>query len=136
MKNNKNINLNIARIPSTLNGPNASFFKYWLEIIKPMHHLTNKEIDVLAALLIKRLELSKSIIDVNVLDQILLGTEIRKEIRTELNLSPTHFHVILTKLKKAGIIEDHKINKKFIPNIDPKYNEYRLVLLFDFKDVK
>ena len=131
MKPSDNSNLNIARIPTSLSDKRRNFFRLWLELMKPMHKLTSKEIEVLAAFLQKRLELSKSIIDSNILDQTLLGTEIRKQIREELGLSATHFHVIVTKLKKAGLVRDGRINKRFIPNIDVDTDSYKLIFLFE-----
>lgn len=133
MKPSENSNLNIARIPTSFSDKRRNFFRIWLELMKPMHKLTSKEIEVLAAFLQKRLELSKSIVDSNVLDQILLGTEIRKQVREELGLTPTHFHVIVTKLKKAGIIVNNRINKRFIPNIRNDAEGYKLVFLFEFE---
>lgn len=136
MESLNNKNQNIARIPSTLNSPNANFYKYWLEFMRPMNKLTTKEVDVLAALLLKRFELSKSIIDSNVLDTILLGTEVKKQVREEMNLSANHFHVVISKLKRVGIIRDNKINKKFIPNVEHDATGYKLILLFDFSNGK
>ena len=133
MKPSDNSNLNIARIPTSWSDKRRNFFRIWLELMRPMHKLTSKEIEVLAAFLQKRLELSKSIIDNNILDQTLLGTEIRKQIREELNLSATHFHVIVTKLKKAGIIVNNRINKRYIPNIKGDTESYKLVFLFEFE---
>jgi len=132
MKLSDNGNLNIARVPTNLRDKRKNFFRIWLELMRPMHKLTSKEIEVLAAFLQKRLELSKSIIDSNLLDQTLLGTEIRKQIREELNLSATHFHVIVTKLKKAGIIVNNRIDKKYIPNLKGDATSYKLVFLFEF----
>lgn len=134
MKSLDNKNQNIARIPSKLSGPNANFYKYWLEFMRPMNKLTSKEIDVLAVLLLKRFELSKSIIDSNVLDTILLGAEVKRQIREDLKLSANHFHVVISKLKKVGIIRDNQINKKFVPNVEQDATGYKLTLLFDFSN--
>jgi hypothetical protein len=49
---------NVIRIPTTLKD---SFFKYWLEFLRPFHGLTNKEIELAAVIIQKRHELSKVI---------------------------------------------------------------------------
>lgn len=136
MKSLDNKNQNIAKIPSSLEGPNPNFYRNWLRFMRPMNKLTDKEIDVLAALLLKRFELSKSIIDSNVLDTILLGTEVKKQIREEVNLTANHFHVVIAKLKRVGIIQGNRLNKKFIPNVEHGATGYKLLLFFDFSNDK
>ena len=57
MKNRVN---NVIRIPASLEG---SFFKYWFLFLEPFHHLTAREIDVIACFVKQRFELSKVIKD-------------------------------------------------------------------------
>ena len=49
---------NVINIPTSLKG---KFFKYWFKFLLPFHGLTDREMDVAAAFLLKRHELSKVI---------------------------------------------------------------------------
>lgn len=131
---NINKNSNIAHIVTTLNNPNNNFFQHWLSFIRPLHKLSEKEIEALAAFLKARYELSKGITDDDLLDKVLMSNETKRVIREELNIAPAYFQVLLTKLRKLGIIKNGKIAKKFIPNLEINSKEYKLILLFDLKD--
>ncbi len=121
---------NIVRIPTTLNG---KFFRYWFEFLAPFHHLTNREIDVIACFVRKRFELSKSILDSSILDKVVMSEDVKKDIREECNITLPHFQVIMGKLRKSKIIIDGKINPRFIPNIVEEDDSFKLLLLFDLK---
>lgn len=110
-----------------------NFFRYWFEILKPFHHLTNRAIDVATALVKKRYELSKVINDVQILDKILFSTDVQKEIRAECNLSIPQYYTILNKLRNNNVIVDNKINTKFIPNVKEGDDKFKLLILFDCK---
>lgn len=107
---------NVISVPTTLD----KFFRYWVEFLRPLHHLTDREIDVATAFLKKRYELSKVILDPIKLDKYLMNEETKAEIRDECGISPAHFQVIMGKLRKSEIIKDGNINPKFIPNIKKK----------------
>ena len=47
----------------------CSFFRIWLEFLRPFHKLTERETDVMAAFLKHRFELSKVVSDQEVLDK-------------------------------------------------------------------
>jgi hypothetical protein len=61
--------------------PDGDFFRVWVEFLKPIHNLTNKEMDVLAAFLKKRYELGKVITDNDVLDNVLMSESTKRQIR-------------------------------------------------------
>lgn len=121
---------NIIGIPTTLN----DFFRYWVEFLEPLHGLTEREIDIIAAFLRKRYELSKSIIDPTLLNKYLMNEETKAEIRDECGVSPAHFQVIMGKLRKSGIIVNGNIHPKFIPKIKVEDNTFQLLLYFQLKD--
>ena len=112
---------------------NEDFFRYWFEILKPFHHLTNRAMDVATAMIRKRHELSKVISDNQILDKILFSTDVQKEIRAECNLSVPQFYTILNKLRNSNVLVDNKINTKFIPNIKDDEDKFKLLILFDRK---
>lgn len=126
---NSRIN-NVIRIPTSLQG---KFFRFWIEFLQPLHHLTLRECDVLTEILKERYDLSKKISDADILDKVLMSDETRKKIREVCNMSLPHFQVIMGKLKKVGIINENKINPKFIPNVREDENSFQLLLLFDLK---
>lgn len=121
----------VIRIPTNLN----DFFKCWFIFLSPLHNLTNRELDVAAEFLKKRYELSKSIINNDdLLESTLMNETTKREIRESCNLSATHFQVIMGKLRKARIIENNRINPKYIPNLKEDKGVIQLVILFDINE--
>lgn len=124
---------NVLSISTSLKG---KFFKQWFKFLLPYHGLTDREMDVAAAFLQKRLELSKVISDVNILDSVLMNEDTKRIIREECGLKHQHFQVIMSKLRKAKVLLDNKINPRFIPNVKEENGNFKLLLLFSFDDVK
>lgn len=121
---------NVITIPSSAKN---KFFQYWLEFLKPFHRLTEREIEVLACFLKHRYELSKVIKDTNVLDSVLMGEQTKRTIRKECNLTQTYFQAIMTKFRKGKVLEDNKINKKFIPRLNEDDSSFQLLIAFDLQ---
>ena len=121
---------NIVRIPTSLNG---KFFKYWFDFLKPIHKLTNREIDVLAAFVKHRYELSKSIKDPEILDMVTMSKETKKKIREECNITAPYFQVIMEKLRKNNVIVDGKIQKKLLPKINEDMGSSTLIIHFEIQ---
>ena len=121
---------NIVRVPCSLSG---SFFKYWFMFLEPFHNLTNREIDIIAAFVKQRYQLSKVIKDDAILDKVIMSEDIKKKVREECNVTLPHFQVIMGKLRKNKVIIDGKINPRFIPNIDEETGYFQLLLLFELK---
>jgi regulator of RNase E activity RraB len=120
---------NVIRIPTSLQG---KFFRIWIEFLTPLHNLTNREKDVVAAFIKARFELSKSVIDNALLDKIVMSDDVKSQIKADCNVSDAFFQVILGKLRKTGVIVDGKINPKFIPkNIKADDQTFQLLLYFD-----
>ena len=120
---------NVIRIPTSLQG---KFFRIWIEFLTPLHNLTNREKDVVAAFIKARFELSKSISDPVWLDKVVMSDEIKSKVKEECGVSDAFFQVILGKLKKTGVILEGKINSKFIPkNLELGDKTFQLLLYFD-----
>ena len=119
------------RIPTSLKG---KFFRYWFEFLRPFHNLTDREIDVIASFVKQRYELSKVISDQEILDRETMSEVTKRKVREECNIPLAHFQVIMGKLRKSKVIENGKINPKFIPNIVEGDNNFTLLLLFELKD--
>lgn len=124
---------NAIRIPTSLD---ESFFKYWLKFLTPFHHLTPRAMDVAAAFLKHRYDLSKVILDANILESTVMGEDVKKKIMEELGITPAHFLVIMGKLKKSKFIQDNKINPRYIPRVTEENanGSFNLVLLFTFNN--
>ena len=122
---------NVLNIPTSLKG---KFFKQWLVFLLPYHNLTDREMDVAAAFLQKRFELAKVISDVNILNSVLMNEDTKREIRETCEIKHPHFQVIMSKLRKSKVIVDNRLNPKFIPNVKEENGNFKLLLLFSFKD--
>ena len=121
---------NVITIKSSLNG---KFFKYWFDFLKHIHKLTNREIDVLAAFVKHRYELSKSIKDPEILDMVTMSKETKKKIREECNITAPYFQVIMEKLRKNNVIVDGKIQKKLLPKINEDMGSSTLIIHFEIQ---
>ena len=124
---------NVLSIPTSLKG---KFFKHWFKFLLPYHGLTDREMDIAAAFLLKRYELSKVISDANILESVLMNEDTKRTIRKECDVKHQHFQVIMSKLRKSKIIIDNKINPRFIPNVKEENGNFKLLLLFTFDDVE
>ena len=123
---------NVLSIPTSIKG---KFFKHWFKFLLPYHGLTDREMDIAAAFLLKRYELSKVISDANILESVLMNEDTKRTIREECGVKHQHFQVIMSKLRKAKIVLDNKINPRFIPNVKEENGNFKLLLLFTFDDV-
>lgn len=120
----------IIRVPTSLN----EFFKNWLIFLKPFHELTDRQIDLAAAFLKARYELSKVIADESILDENVMSINTRKKIMEECGFTIAHFQVIIGDLKKHKFLVDGKINKRYIPNLTKENSDsYALMIYFPFK---
>lgn len=109
--------MDISKVSKVLNIPctGKNFFRWWFELLKPVHHLTDREADVIAAFVKKRYELSKSITDTKLLDEILMQEKYKREVREEAGVSSAFFQVIMGKLRQNKVIKDGKINPLYLP---------------------
>ena len=112
-----NRNSNIAKVHCALD---IGFFYKWLSFTTPLHKLTKSERQVLASFLAKRHELSQIIRDENMLDNVLNSIDIRKEIRDEVGLTVPQFNILVSKLRRSGVMDGKKINKHYILMVNLK----------------
>ena len=115
-------------IPINLDG---DFYKWWCIFLRPFVNLTNKEVDIVSCFLKQRYELSKIISDEAVLDSQLMSDRTKDIIIKECGVTKSHFYVIMSNLRKHGIISDKGINPRLVPNIRPDDNGvFQLLILF------
>ena len=114
---------------------NDDFFKWWCIFLRPFVKLTNKEIDVMAGFLKQRYELSKTISDPAILDEVMMNDNTKKKVREECGITLQHFYVVMSTLKKRKVIVNGVINPRLIPNVRPDDNGcFQLLLLFKKQD--
>lgn len=121
---------NVITIPTSKEG---SFFRFWFEFLRPFHKLTDREMDVIASFVKHRFELSKLVSDKELLNKLTMSEDVKKKVREDCNISQAHYQVIMTKLKKSKVIENGRINPRFIPNLEQDGNNFQLLLSFDLK---
>ena len=122
----------IIRIPTSTSN---QFFRYWFEFMKPFHKLTGREMDVIICLTKHRYELSKVILDNDILDKVTMSEDTKTKVREECGITLPHFQVILGKLRKNKVIIDDRINPKFIPNLGVDSNNFKLIIEFGVENV-
>jgi hypothetical protein len=119
---------NIITIPIA---KDYDFFHWWCVFLRPVINLTNREIDVIASFLKQRWELSKSISDQAILDEMVMSDATKRKVMDECGISLQHFYVVMSNLRKSKIIEKGKINPRLIPNIrQDSDNYFQLMILF------
>ena len=107
------------------------FFHWWCVFLRPIVNLTNREIDVIASFLKQRWELSKSISDQAILDEMVMSDATKRKVMDECGISLQHFYVVMSNLRKSKIIDKGKINPRLIPNIRQDSDDYfQLMILF------
>ena len=121
----------IINIPSNLNN---TFFKFWLQFIRPIHKMTNKEIDIISSFLYHRFELGKKIKDDDILDKVTMSDDIRKSVIEEYNMNPTYLNTVMANLKKKGVIINGKISKKLRPKLEEDADKFTIMITFDLKE--
>lgn len=111
------------------------FFKRWCVFIQPFVNLTNRESDVIASFLKQRYELAQSITDPSLLDMAMMSNDTKRRVIEECNITPQHFYVVMSALRKKGIVQNNSIGAQLIPNIHrDDQGVFKLLILF--KDVK
>lgn len=125
--------IEISTNPKLKMSPDGDFFRTWVDFLKPVHKLANREMDVLALYLKYRYELSKSVSDPDIIDSILMKGDTRKLIRDRCGIKKRHLDVIISKFRKNGVLLK---NGKFYPKLIPTYSQdgAGLMIYFNFKD--
>lgn len=119
---------NIVTVPTS---SDMEFFKRWCIFLRPFINLTNREIDIIAAFLKQRYELSKNISDPAILDTMVMSESTKNKVIEECNITQQHFYVVMSNLRKNKVIVDNIINPRLIPNIRKDDNGcFQLLILF------
>lgn len=119
---------NIVTVPTSIG---TEFFKWWCVFLRPFIKLTNREIDVISSFLKQRWELSKSTSDPAIIDTMLMSETIKNKVLEECGITQQHFYVVMSNLRKNGVIANNTINPRLVPNIRKDDNGcFQLLILF------
>lgn len=125
---------NIVTVPV---GEGSSFFRWWCTFLQPFVNFTERELDLVAEFLHQRFELSKVISDPAVLDSMTMSEATKNKVIEACGVSKEHFYVIMSRLRKSGIIVNGIINPRLIPNIRQEDNgTFQLLILFRGNELK
>ena len=118
---------NIIRIPCK---SELDFFRFWLIFLKPFHSLSPKVLEVASYILYTRYIMTKSVLDKDLLDDLVLGKSSRRQIAEYCGIPSNQLDVHITNLRKAGFIVDNKLNPKYIPNYNNE-DSFKFLIMFD-----
>lgn len=124
---------NVIKVPVKTYG---SLYRAWLEYLTPMHKMNNRAKDLAACFLKERDRLSKSISDDKLLNNVLMSSDTKNQIKKECELSASFFDVLMKHLRKAGFIVDGAINPMYVPKKVPAEGYFNVMLLFDLNEGK
>ncbi len=120
---------NAFTVPSSLE---TDFFKWWCIFLNPLVGLTEREMDVVASILKQRYELSMSVSDPVVLDTLLMTDSVKRKIAESCHITLKYFYVVLSGLRKKGIIVNNTLDSRLIPNIrHDGSGVFQLLMLFN-----
>jgi hypothetical protein len=120
--NEKTANLNVKL---------KDFFTKWIEFTRPFHKLNPKQSQVLSLLLYHHYRLSQEITNSKILWKEVFDYDTKLLIYEELNIQSGSLENLLSQLRRKNIVIDNKITPYFVPNVDKKTKEFKLI--FNFK---
>lgn len=131
----KKYTIPIHNTTKILYGNTKDFFRLFFMFISPFHNLTTQELFVVAELYRRKYELSKVILDGELLDSFVLNAENKKIIMEESGIPQmSQLHVVLSRLKGIGIIQNGRINPKLMPAFSEDLKAFNMVFSFQFKE--
>lgn len=116
----------------TLEVSPREFFRSWLVWLRPLHRLTEKEMDIAAMMLEAMQFLSSRVKDEKKRGRIITSLESRKRMSDMIGMSDQYFGMLVSGLKKKGFIQGEGINPQYIPRIDEWSRSYAVTLNFLF----
>tara|TARA_R110000772_G_scaffold54130_2_gene123601 strand:+ start:4742 stop:5122 length:381 start_codon:yes stop_codon:yes gene_type:complete len=125
MKNSKTANINIKL--------KDLFFK-WMEITKPFHKLTSQQQDVLALFLFYHYKYKSEITNPKILWKVVFDYDTKMLIKEELKIKDAGFQNIMSRLRGNGIIENKRIVSTYVPNLELKAKDFKIVFNFNIVD--
>ena len=129
MNNTKIANMNVKL---------KDLFFRWLDITKAFHKLNNQQQQVLALLLYYHYQYRKDITNNKILWNVVFDYTTKARIKEDdifpNGLSDNSLQNILSSLRKKKIIVDGEISKIFIPELDLKTKNFKVIFNFNIVD--
>ena len=91
---------------------NEDFFRYWVEFMYPIHKLSPANRNVLAAYLINLDEISKSILDKDLLNEVVNSKSFLKKVADNANISLHRVQVSMIEMTKHNVFDRILIEEK------------------------
>jgi len=109
------------------------FFKHWLVLIKPFHKLTDQEIDVVSLFLYYHYEYKHGTTNEKMLWSYVFDYDTKMQVKKELGMKDPGLQNVLTALRKKKVIINNRINPAYIPDLNKKDKNFKIVfnLLFN-----
>lgn len=117
-----NININIK-----------DFFFKWVELTKPFHKLNPQECRILALILFYHYKLSSEITNEKILWKMVFEYDTKLLIAEELNIQIGALENYYTKLRKKKVITNNTITKYYIPSLNKKSKNFKIIFNFNIK---
>lgn len=119
---------NMIIVPTSLE---TDFFRKWCIFLMPFIKLTEKELVVVSSFLKQRYALSEKILDPAIVDSQLMTNETREKVLKDCGMSLAHLQVVMTGLRKKGVIVNNHFHPRLIPNIrKDDHGVFQLLILF------
>ena len=95
------------------------FLRAWLEVMRPLHGLTPKEMDFAAVLLQFRYNIAKKVEDPAMVDTILFNKDKKDEIAKAAGISTSYMKILMNRLRTAGLIKNRRFVSQYTPDWTP-----------------
>lgn len=117
-----------------LNCTDDSFFRLWMEFLTPFHHMTAREKEVAARILMQFFKFKDNVQDPEVLRELVWSRKSRADIMASLKMTPSNFQMFIGKLRSRGFLqgEDDEINQRFIPHRTAGDTRFILQIVYDW----
>lgn len=130
---------NIFRIPCS---SMEEFYSLYIDFLTPIHKLTAKNKQILLAFLMLRYELSKSITNEALLDEVLMNEDSKAKIKEKCDLKGNYLQVAMFTLAQQNVLiktlsndsrkkYKYRINPRILP--DMQIDDTNVVLQFNFE---
>lgn len=121
------------KVDGLVNLETDNFLRGFIELMRPLHKMTSREMDYAAAMLKVREEIAKEVTDQNKIDKLLFDDEVREFIRKEAKVKPDYAKALIYGMRRKGFIVGKRINPMYIPSWE-KGKPFRLMFVIKTKD--
>ena len=119
--------MRVANVKTTV----RKFFHHWITVTYPIHNLGKTEKAVLAELLYFRYMLSQDVKNEDLVNKLLFDYEIKVKICEAIGIPKARMPLVLTLLRKKGIVKGRTLNKSYMPEL--KLGDKEFVMAYKFR---